>query len=440
IVPLVVSQAEPTKRVQRRVIATRLLEKLCSIVPVECVKKDLAPCAQMLCQDPSAAVRTSVAQRLSMIADSLKNSTDCVSLLLPCLIELCKDDDPGVREAILNTIAVCLPYFTKESRKSVVIPLIRKCTEQALFLKDTSLTVVAKQIGPWLDSVKEILSQQELKWFLDTYCRLVDISMGDSDKISALLCTACRRMCAYNFPCFAMVYGKESFNEKLMPILDRFCTDGDDEVRSTISSGFHEIIQMRPDEPALVGPFIELIRGGAPEVVQQMTGNLHKTLPPLYECIKKYTGTVNVKISRIQLDRILIGCNRLLRGTGSWRSHESYLNNIACIRHLIPFHDLYVSFLPMLKQEVLTVRALPCRIAASQTLLLMMREFPMEKNRNTVIEFFTTTIGSHESCNRRRLLLDVVPIVLQHFSREFFKQHFLESVLKLAHDKISNIR
>lgn len=96
-----------------------------------------------------------------------------------------------------------------------------------------------------------------------------------------------------------MVYGKEHFNERLMPILERFCMDGDDEVRSTIASGFHEIVQMRPDEPALIGPFIELIRGGAAEVVQQMTANLHKTLPPLYESIKRYAGTSNVVRSLI---------------------------------------------------------------------------------------------------------------------------------------------
>lgn len=44
---------------------------------------------------------------------SFSNPSDCVSLLLPCLIELCKDNDAGVREAILNTVAVCLPYLTK---------------------------------------------------------------------------------------------------------------------------------------------------------------------------------------------------------------------------------------------------------------------------------------------------------------------------------------
>ncbi|KAK6018195.1 hypothetical protein OSTOST_16231 [Ostertagia ostertagi] len=48
----------------------------------------------------------------------------------------------------------------------------------------------------------------------------------------------------------------------------------------------------------LLQPFIELIRGGSPEVVAK-------------------------KVTTIQLDRILIGCNQLLRGTGAWRSHAA---------------------------------------------------------------------------------------------------------------------
>uniref|UniRef100_A0A914S343 Condensin complex subunit 1 C-terminal domain-containing protein n=1 Tax=Parascaris equorum TaxID=6256 RepID=A0A914S343_PAREQ len=67
----------------------------------------------MLAQDPNANVRGSIAQRLGFIAQSLHNANDCGTLLLPCLIELCKDDDVGVREAILNTVAICLPHFSK---------------------------------------------------------------------------------------------------------------------------------------------------------------------------------------------------------------------------------------------------------------------------------------------------------------------------------------
>ncbi|KAK0396168.1 hypothetical protein QR680_001602 [Steinernema hermaphroditum] len=458
IVPLAVNQADPGKRVQRRVIATKLVEKLCTIISPQDVRKELAPCAQMLCQDPNPTVRTSIAQRLSVIAQSLNSSTDCVSLLLPCLIELCKDDDAGVREAILNTIAICLPYFTKgnefdevvmnevrlaESRRTVVVPLLRKCTEQAIFLKDESLGVVSRQLGPWLDSLQDVLSDQERKWFLDTYCRIIGLTMNQSiteslteSRNSSVLIS--RRMCAYNFPCFVKMYGDVHFTERLLPLLEKLASDSDDEVRSAIAAGFHEIVALRPDEPTLIPPFIELIRGGASEVVDRITGSLHKILPTLYKCANSQTSAP--KINRSQLDRIVIGCNRLIRGTGSWRSHESYLNNISCIRHLVPPCDLYISFLPMLKQEVLTARALPCRIAAANTLFLMMREHPMKKSRQTVIDFFCHTIAKHESCQRRRLLLDVVPKILEIFSLEFFKTHILEHVLRLANDKISNIR
>lgn len=111
-----------------------------------------------------------------------------------------------------------------------------------------------------------------------------------------MLFLTCRRMCAYNFPCFVKSYHKDQFNEKLMPILEKFCSDSDEEVRSTIGAGFHEIVRLRPDEPNLLMPFIELIRGGAADVVQHLTGNLDKTLPSLYQCLKKGNSQVNLKL------------------------------------------------------------------------------------------------------------------------------------------------
>ena len=85
-------------------------------------------------------------------------------------------------------------------------------------------------------------------------------------------------------------------------------------------------------------------------------------------------------------------------------------------------------------------RALPCRIAAAKSLLLMMREHPLSSERAKIIDFFVETIGGHQSCYRRRLLLDIVPALLEHFSREFFIQTFLAPILKMAKDPISNIR
>ena len=87
-----------------------------------------------------------------------------------------------------------------ESRKTVVLPLLRKCTEQSLILRDASLSVVAKQLGPWAYALKEILSPQETRWFLETYMRIVNLPSPDSDKSLQILSLTCRRQCAYNFP------------------------------------------------------------------------------------------------------------------------------------------------------------------------------------------------------------------------------------------------
>ncbi|RCN34197.1 HEAT repeat protein [Ancylostoma caninum] len=149
IVPVVQQQAEPAQRVQRRIIATKLLHKLADILPSNEVRKELGPCAQILCQDSNSNVRTSMAQRLPVIARALKNSSDAVSLLLPCFVQLYQDDDVTVKEACMNNIAQCIPHFTNEAKKTTVFPLIKKSTEYSLEKKDDTLMVIAKNFGEW---------------------------------------------------------------------------------------------------------------------------------------------------------------------------------------------------------------------------------------------------------------------------------------------------
>uniref|UniRef100_A0A914WPA6 Uncharacterized protein n=1 Tax=Plectus sambesii TaxID=2011161 RepID=A0A914WPA6_9BILA len=143
---------------------------------------------------------------------------------------------------------------------------------------------------------------------------------------------------------------------------------------------------------------------------------------------------------RSQLDRILMACNRLIRGTGAWRNHEAFLRNIACIGQVVSGDDLHVAFVPMLKEEVLTARALPCRLAAAETLLLFLRDTESLRRRQAIIDFFVQSLCMHQSCHKRKLFLEVVNAILRLFSRVFFKANFLSPTLKLADDKVSNIR
>ncbi|VDM84322.1 unnamed protein product [Strongylus vulgaris] len=175
IVPVVQQQAEPAQRVQRRIIATKLLHKLADILPSNEVRKELGPCAQILCQDSNSNVRTSMAQRLPVIARALKNSSDAVSLLLPCFVQLYQDDDVTVKEACMNNIAQCIPHFTNGKE------------EFCLGLRSYVL--------------KDVLDRLDMCWILNTYCKIAQISQTQTENTTQqIMFTMCRRMSAFNLP------------------------------------------------------------------------------------------------------------------------------------------------------------------------------------------------------------------------------------------------
>ncbi|KAE9416968.1 hypothetical protein Angca_003511 [Angiostrongylus cantonensis] len=437
IVPVVQQQAEPAQRVQRRIIASKLLHKLADILPANEVRKELGPCAQMLCQDSNSNVRTSMAQRLPSITMALKNSTDTVSLLLPCFVQLYKDDDMTVKEACMNNIAQCIPHFTSDAKKNTIFPMIKKSAEHSVEKKDETLMVIAKNFGEWCYALRDVLDQLDMCWVLNTYCKIGQVSLSkDENTTQQMMLTMCRRMTAFNLPCMIQMFPK-SF-DRLLPFIEGFMNDSDDDVRLTLASSYHEILVMHPTKVELVQPFIELIRGGSPEVVAKLTFNMDKTLPILYKCALSSSGSR--KVTTVQLDRILVGCNQVLRGTGSWRSHAALLEHISVLKTCLSYTQLAETFIPMLQKEVLQARAIPCRLAAASTLLQFMREQPEKKKREETIEFLKKEVACHPSCYRRMLYLDIVELVLNLFSRKFFIHYFLDKLLSFTSDRVSNIR
>lgn len=114
-----------------------------------------------------------------MSSTCCSNAADCATLILPCLIELCKDEAIAVREArvsssstivcdrdsslqaVLNTIGLCLAYLPVDSQRNAVVPLLRRTIEKALLLRDTTLGVVAGRLGSWFAALREVLSAQD---------------------------------------------------------------------------------------------------------------------------------------------------------------------------------------------------------------------------------------------------------------------------------------
>ena len=43
------------------------------------------------------------------------------------------------------------------------------------------------------------------------------------------------------FQCMVLLYGRQGFHDRLLPILERFCSDPDEQLRCSIAAGFHEV-------------------------------------------------------------------------------------------------------------------------------------------------------------------------------------------------------
>lgn len=84
--------------------------------------------------------------------------------MLPCVVELCSDEDTSTREAALNSLSQCMPYMTQgaililriikmtevlDALRKTVFPLIKKATEDSIDRKDETLVAVAKNLGQW---------------------------------------------------------------------------------------------------------------------------------------------------------------------------------------------------------------------------------------------------------------------------------------------------
>ncbi|KHJ45417.1 hypothetical protein D918_04154 [Trichuris suis] len=141
-----------------------------------------------------------------------------------------------------------------------------------------------------------------------------------------------------------------------------------------------------------------------------------------------------------KITRILLACNRLTHNTSNWRCHENYLLALVTLTECIPEDMLVASFFNVIKDEILHVRAWPCRIASIKTFMTWTSKLKNPANIHSSVEFLTTTLATHPSYSRRMLFLECCFISLTICPKDFFKQNLLSTALKLAQDPVKDIR
>ncbi len=79
------------------------------------------------------------------------------------------------------------------------------------------------------------------------------------------------------------------------------------------------------------------------------------------------------------------------------------------------------------------------RKASIRSILIILRKIPMQKVRyaylNKILEF-----SMHKNCYKRVFFVETCKMVIELYSKNFFKNYFYQSLIQLANDPVVNVR
>ena len=118
--------------------------------------------------------------------------------------------------------------------------------------------------------------------------------------------------------------------------------------------------------------------------------------------------------------------------------HALILEAFGQLPWLISTENLVEKVLPILEQR-LDARALPVRKACVKSMLKILRKVPLQKIRFTYLNRLLG-FSTHKNCYKRAFYVEVCKMVMELYSKNFFKNYFYQSLIQLSNDPVVNVR
>uniref|UniRef100_A0A1B6GR04 Condensin complex subunit 1 C-terminal domain-containing protein n=2 Tax=Cuerna arida TaxID=1464854 RepID=A0A1B6GR04_9HEMI len=449
VLPIAVNKAHISKPVHVRVTSCRILGHLALSFSAVQVKRDIIPVVISLCQDVSGEVRAAISKELPNLASTLGMETS--NFLLNHLLDLVSDEEAMVREAAVEAVAYMLPKFHSDTLKSTIIPLTKKVFPEIVKNEDGLLVVLTKVYGHYAIGLKNYMTVTEKSQFLQRYIQMSQLNSNnrrnkinpynpivmDEDEL-ALRLTDCRLNCAYNFPAMVMFAQdlKQELIDALISVMRNLASDSFCQVRKKIASGFYEVMKLMPKwQAALKAEFIRLLKDDIDIVQEGLVPNVSDILLSLSS---SNTLTSDKVESGKDVGQALFVCEKNLNDAPHWRLQEGLLSGFRVVPKVFHPEFVYLYFVPLLLTRAVSGRILPCRVAALNTLLVIIADPSQAKQklkiRNKVLE-----LCNNSSFHCRQLFLRGMSTFIVH-SPEVLKELFFHNITSMAEDKVPNIR
>lgn len=422
VLEFVMAKAQYEQPTPNRALAASSIAVLCELLDAATIEQDLFVQAMSLCQDTEYEVRAMMCEQLATISRAV--SADLVNgRMLDELLDLVSDEILMVRRKAFEALIHMCDVFESSTRSTHILPMLKQICRQ---MPDDMRQTIAANFGMLSLKVStDLMADGESLLFYETFKGLC----ANSDEI-------CRKHCAYNMPAVVKSLGAPKFAVHLLDSLTAMSVDSSVGVRETVAAGLHAVATLLGKQRTsthLRSIVTTLLRDSSLEVCAALTKHL-RTLLNLF-CLD---GDADGQEVWTEFVEPLLTLESTLRP--KWRVHLQLLEQW----HGLPDwfsqkNEIYEHFVPVL---FLAMQQAPSVVAeeAAQVLCICVHRNKFDFQQRALCQRTLRDFARATTWSSRLLFLSFCEMVLQLFSRRFFRTHFLDDVLMMDCDAVPNIR
>ncbi|XP_063681395.1 serine/threonine-protein phosphatase 4 regulatory subunit 4-like isoform X1 [Bolinopsis microptera] len=457
VIKLALEKGNLAQKTSSRIACAEIITTLCKRLSQ--VEAEIFPAIRMLCQDIDYDVRSAMCSSLVDISQSI-GELGTVKLLIPEINELLQDEEVQVRNTAITVLIDICPHLSKDIISQMLSPTIWPYLDIVICEKPSfTLVTVAKIFGRLGVHLADVMDEQRKEWYVRYFLKLckpchilngtvengvaesavVDISLDSIEKKESDVRESIAFLCAYNFPAICLNVGSRLVLETgLLDTIASLASHHHYSVRRVLAAGIHEISKILGNDSRLLLPTYQtLLEDSNTEVLIALIPNLASALrsfvsPPL----KGQSPTIGLPdlIPALQTQEDQISKTR------EWRAYTSLIEAWSEFTTILTPEQIHQKFAPRLVKLISTNAMLPVKRAVLKTLVKFLHTCKYAQQRHELAVQIVKGLSRGKKFNQRLMFVELCYLVLDKFSKKFFKEYCFTPALLLINDPTPIVR
>ncbi|CAF2512648.1 unnamed protein product [Rotaria sp. Silwood2] len=416
-----------------------ILAKLSCRLSSQTIENRLLPVFKNFINDTNADIRALACQKLPILAQSYNQM---LNLILPLLVILSKDDNLTVRQTCFESL-LDLSKNLNDSRSieqvnNMIISLIKFGISSRT---SKFVTTIALRLSDLCHALT-IFQIDECKFIYEIFLRLSQEKNYPE----------CRLACAKHFSSIIDYLGHDELANELEKLFSDLCNDKDTKICSTMLSTIINLTKLYNNNnkdkkymSIIWSGFLSLLNNSNYNVMIAIATNLLNIFITfsrdqnegfLYGSICSIPA---IPDSEIFINQLLEYERRIFENTLSWRSCILCLQAFVQLPYLLSSEQIQTKILPRIFSRIYS-KQVCVRETAVDSYIQLLRKIPRRSIRKNAFQKLKTELLLNKSYQWRIMYIRVCRQILVHYSKRFFKENFLDTILSIEYDPVLSVR